>query len=279
MMISERSTKVFAARISSKRVPRPLVALVRNLVGRLLGFEQFNSVYRKLPPGKITDFSNLFLDALKLRTPFDGETPESIPAEGPLVIVANHPTGPIDAMLMERLLLPIRPDLSILIAHLFAEIPDARPRHIVVTPKLARRGRQRSVKGWTEVIRRLAAGRAVVMFPAGLVSAFRWRLGRVADRDWSPHVAAVVRRSRARVLPVYIHARSGWAQQVLGLFSPALQNLRAVAAVAAYRGQTIRVTVGRLIEPAELAAFDSHQAAIDFLRQRTEELSRREAGS
>jgi putative hemolysin len=273
MMISDRPTKVFAARISSKRVPRPLVTLARLCVDRLLGFEQFNAVYRKLPPAKVTDFSDLFLDALQTKTLFDGEPSESIPAEGPLAIVANHPTGPIDAMLLERLLLPVRPDLAILIAEVFSEIPDARARHIVVIPKLVRRGRQRSVRGWMDVIKRLEAGRAVAMFPAGLVSTFRWRQGRFADRDWSPHIAAVIRRSRAPVLPVYIHARCSKAQRLLGVLSPLLQNLRAVGAVSAYRGKTLRVTVGRLIEPAELAAFNSHEAAIAFLRQRTEELA------
>jgi putative hemolysin len=117
-------------------------------------------------------------------------------------------------------------------------------------------------------------GRALGVFPAGDVACLRWRDLRITDREWSPHVAALARRTRSPVLPVRFHGRNGWAGQIAGAFCPPVHELRRVAEVNNKRGMTIRASIGRLIQPDEMLQFPTDEEAIAFLRAETERAGR-----
>jgi hypothetical protein len=94
-----------------------------------------------------------------------------------------------------------------------------------------------------------------------------------ADRKWSPHIAALVRRSGAPVLPIYLRGPTRINFQILGFISPLLQNARSVAAVSAFRNKDLHVTIGRLIRPVELQAFATDEEGAAFLQRQTEMLA------
>jgi putative hemolysin len=272
-MISARSAEIFAVDLSRKGLPRPLAEAVKPHVYRLLGFDQFNSLYRRLPQCDPLDFSRTFLDALGVRVELDGERPDSIPAEGPLMVVANHPLGLLDGMVIEAALMPVRPDVTVMAHSLMAAIPEYGDRWLFAGHRDSRSRRKLSVRSLRRSIQWLERGGALVMFPAGRISRFQWHRMSVADRPWSPHIAAVARRSSASVLPVYLHGSSNRVSQLTGALLPLLQNVRGVTAVASCRGQTLRATIGRLIKPKELSGFASDDDAIEFLRHQTERLA------
>jgi len=96
----------------------------------------------------------------------------------------------------------------------------------------------------------------------------------VADQPWSSHIAAVARQARAPILPVYFHGHNGWAFQLVNALCPPLQDLLLLREVVNKDGQTLRATVGRLIEPVELSQLETDNDATAFLRQETERLAR-----
>jgi putative hemolysin len=56
----------------------------------------------------------------------------SIPSEGPLVVVANHPFGGLEGLILGSLLLGARPDTKLMANYLLARIPQLRA---IVFPK------------------------------------------------------------------------------------------------------------------------------------------------
>ena len=132
--------------------------------------------------------------------------------------------------------------------------------------KINREGVRRSFE-W------LARGGVLVVFPAGRVARFSWRRMRTAEQPWNSRIAAVARETQTKVLPVYFHGHNDWFFQVVGMLHPALQDLLFVREFTNKRGQTLRATIGPLIEPAELMHFASDDDASQFLRQETEKLS------
>jgi putative hemolysin len=273
-MASARNTKIFAVKLASKRLPRPVAEAARRALERLVGFEQFNAIYSRLPACEAADFSRMFLDALRVRVELAGQPRDTVPAHGPLIVIANHPFGLLDAMVLEALLMSVRPDVAPLAVHLFAAIPEYRDRWIFVSPRGSRHRRKRSVRGLHRAFRWLFGGRVLLVFPASRVARFQWRCWEVADQPWSPHIAAIARRTGAPVLPVYLHGRGSWAFQLAGIVWPLLQNLRAVGAVSSHRGRTVHAVIGQLIQPSELSGFATNEQATTFLRHRTEMLAR-----
>ena len=74
-------------------------------------------------------------------------------------------------------------------------------------------------------------------------------------------------------MPIYIHGRNTWPFLFLGSISPKLQNLFLFSEMYRTRGRVVRITAGPLIGAAELAALPSNDAAIAYLRARTEALA------
>jgi putative hemolysin len=273
-MAFARSTPIFAVNLSKKGLPRPLAEAVSPHLHRLLGFEQFNSVYSQLPQCAPENFSRAFLDALHVRVQLHERSRGTIPAEGPLIVVANHPLGLLDGMVVESLLRSVRSDVTVMAHSLMAVIPEYRDLWLFVGRPRSRSKRKLSVRSLRESVQRLARGGALVVFPAGRVARFQWRRWSVADRPWSSHIAALARRTGAPVLPIYLHGPGSRMSQLAGMFFPLLQNVRAVGAVSEYQDRILHATIGRVIQPGELAGYAADDEATAFLRRETEKLAR-----
>ena len=273
-MASNRASEVLSVKVSSKRLPRPLVEAARRCLNRLLGFQQFNAIYRELPPCELTDFSRKFLDVIGVGFALAGRPLNTIPATGSLIVIANHPFGMLEGMALDALLLSVRLDATVMTIHMLASIPECHERLIFVDPLRNRRKRKVNTRGWRQSFRWLGRGGALGVFPAGRVAQFQWRHLAVADQPWSAHIGTLARRTGALVLPVYFHGHNGWLFQLAGILCPPLQNLCLVREMTNKRGRTLRVTIGRLIQPSDLASFTTDDEMIAFLRRETEMLGR-----
>ncbi len=269
-----RNPQVFSLKLRIRQLPRPLVEALARFLDRVLGFRRFNAIYARLPPCDTDDFARTLLAAMDVRVELSGAPRETIPLTGPLMVIANHPFGMIEGMALGALLSSLRRDVTVMVLHLLAAIPEYRDRLIFVDPRLSRKKRLQGARGWLQSRQWLADGGALAVFPAGRVARFDWRRLAVVDRPWSPHVAALARRSRVPVLPVYFRGHNGWLFQFAGMMSPLLQEAFLMRQLTNKRGTTLRAVIGRLIPPEELAAFSGDAEAIAFLRRETENLAR-----
>lgn len=261
-------------RMTSKRLPAGLVQFLRRRLEQLLGFREFNVSYHGLPPHSPDEFSRTFLKGMGTTLRLEGAARETIPSTGPLLLVANHPFGMVDAMALDMLLLSVRTDSTAMAVHFWAAIPEYRDRILFVGQRDSRRQRKVSLQGWREALKWVRRGGALVVFPAGAVERFQWRSMKMGDQTWSPHVAGLARRTGAQVVPAYFHGHNSWTSRILGAIWPKLLELRLVAEANNKRGRTLRVSLGRVIGPEEIAAFTSDDEAVGFLRTEMEKLAR-----
>jgi len=267
-----RSSQLYTLKISAKWVPRPLLEIVRRSVEKAMGFQGFNEVYAGLPACTAAEFPQKFLDGMEVSVKVDGKPEETIPATGALIVVANHPFGFIEGIALDAMLLRRRPDVTMMSVYLFGTIPEIKERYIFVDPEKTRRKRKLNPRGWRQSFQWLARGGTLGVFPAGRLARFQWSRMRVADQPWSPHIAAIARRTNTPVLPVYFHGQTNWFFQILGALSPRLQHFLIFREVTDRRGETLRATIGALVAPDRLSGFASDEEATEFLRRETERL-------
>jgi putative hemolysin len=270
-----RDPQVLSLKISAKNLPPELVKAVRWFAHKLLGFERFNATYRCLPPCQPSEISGVFLDAIRVRTEYSGLAPRSIPASGPLIVIANHPFGIIDGMSLDALLLTRRPDVTVMAVYQLEAIPEFKGRFIFVDPLHGRHSRRINMRGWRQAFHWLARGCALIVFPAGRVARFQWKHMAIADLPWSTHIARLARRTGASVLPVYFQGHNGWSWQIVSMLWPRVQDRLLLGDPNGKPGPTLHATVGQLIEPKELARFSTDGEATEFLRRQTENLAKR----
>lgn len=255
---------------------RRLFKLVEPPIEKLLSVRSLNRTYSDFIDHY--DHGNFFasaLDHLNVRVDVSEEDRGKIPASGPLVVVANHPFGGIDGIVLGALLTSVRQDVKILANHFLNHVPEIRPWLIPVDPyggEAAARSNTSSVK---LAIRWVREGGALAVFPAGEVSRLHLAQRRVTDPAWSLHAAALPRKTEAPVVPVYFDGRNSNLFQVLGLVHWKVRTALLPHEFINKTDSTIRVRVGKPIPPRKLSEFSSDREIIEYLRLMTYIMKRR----
>jgi putative hemolysin len=261
-------------RISSKRLPKEWTQRANRFLDRLFGFAAFNAAFDRAARCQDTELGQAILDALGMRMELSGASKETIPKDGALVVVSNHPFGVLDAVAVHALLSSVRPDVSLLAAHWFVQIPRlARPFMIFLGAQGAKKRRRQSIAGWRLTLQRLERGEAILVFPAGQAARFDWRRMRITDLPWSPHVASVIRRASASVVPVFVEGRNSRTFYALTAILPGVANFLLARECTKKANATVSAVIGQPIAPGELARFASDEDAVQFLRGKVEALS------
>ncbi len=236
---------------------------------KLTALNHLERTYRSLPPASDPGgFVQEALRTLGVRPTVYGSK-ASFPPSGPVLVVANHPFGGLEGLLVARLLLDVRPDVKIMANALLENIPEMASLIIGVDPFGQRESKKRNVVPLRRCMAWLKEGGALVVFPSGTVSHFHVRKRRITDPPWSPSIGRLVLWSRCSVVPVYFDGANSLMFQLLGLFHPRLRTLLLARELHHKRGHEVRVTVGRKIAFDELAEIGSPDAVTEYLRAHT----------
>ena len=154
------------------RLPRFLSEWTRGPMGRLLAINEINAFYTHLLAfGKIHASFSSILRLLDMTYRITSDDLATIPDHGPLV-VANHPFGGIEGIVLGDFLQRIRPDTKILGNHLFEKIAPIRDSIIPVDPFDSKSSVPSNANTFRKCLRWLKTGNCLVVFPAGEVSHF-----------------------------------------------------------------------------------------------------------
>ena len=241
-------------------LPRTLFPFGETALGRALcaacerglSLPALNRVYADSQSAKAGDFSQRVLDALDVRVQVTYEAVQTIPKTGPLVVVANHPLGGLDGMILTTLLRRVRSDARVLVNFLLARIPEMGECSFFVDPFGGSTAAARNRSVMRTAMQWVSGGGALGVFPAGEVSHFTWRRGCVSDPAWSDTVARLVLRTRATVVPVFFDGRNSRLFQLLGLVHPRLRTAMLPRELLRLRGHSVRVEIGAAILPERL---------------------------
>lgn len=244
--------------------------LMRPGLERLLAFDQLNRI--SLAAEEIADGDspeNRILRVLDARCSVEAADLDHIPEEGPCIVVANHPFGGIEGLLLASLLKRKRPDVKIMANYMLGQIGQLRELFILVDPFGTTNSTKANIAGMKEALRWLAGGGVLGIFPAGEVSHFDPGRGDVSDPAWSASIGRLVQRSGAPVLPLYFEGQNGPLFQMLGMLHPVLRTARLPHEFVNKRGLRIAARIAAPIPPERLARFKTPSDLAAYLRIRT----------
>jgi putative hemolysin len=250
---------------------RPLWSVLQRPIRRCLALDDVNQTYShyydKLAGCKAPgEAFRQCLETLNVTYRVSPGDLEKIPSKGPLVVVANHPFGGLEGVVLGAVLLQVRSDLKILGNYLLRRIAGIGERILAVDPFEGPGAVKNNLGGIKAALGWVKAGGVLQTFPAGEVSSFQWRNGKIVDPAWSAHIGGIIRRSRASVLPVYFPGNNGVIFQLMGLVHPRLRTALLPRALMNKKGRTLPLYIGRPIPWRKLQHLDSDRAVIEFLR-------------
>jgi putative hemolysin len=253
--------------------------MLKRALGHFLGLAAFDRTCERIRErtGDRT-FAQTAIEVLRLGIDLPDEQRSRIPAAGPLIVVANHPTGAMEGLVLPAILDSIRPDAKTLAHVWFGRCAELARSMFLVDPAAEGRARATTRAALANAVRWVREGGSLLLFPAGEVARYDPQRRRVCDPAWRSGVARIVRATRATVLPVRVEARNGPAYHLLSMIHKRLGVLWLMRELLAKRGTTMRVRIGRPIPFAELAAEKGDDALTARLRQSVDALEPRGTG-
>lgn len=233
-----------------------------------LGFHALNVAHEKceiaLENGSPRNFFNLACEHLNLLYDLSGL--ENIPAEGPCVVVCNHPHGMSDGLMFGDVAMKVRQDVRIVVNEFLQCVRGMRQYEITVDVYGGDAAKRANMQGMREILKWLRGGHCILVFPSGSAASWSPQDGRVIDDPWQENIAALIRKTGATVVPMHISGHTGklfqWVTRIAKEHRASLLP-REIKRDGRMRH---RIALGKPISPAVIAGFENDAALSDFLR-------------
>lgn len=172
--------------------------------------------------------------------------PREIPATGGVLVVANHPYGIIDGLLIGHLASLGRNDVKLMVHSLLAQPPEAKEALLPVDFGGTALSRRTSALTRKQAVDWLDQGHVLVIFPAGGIatSPKPWSR-RAADPAWHPFVARLAGRAGVKTVPIYVHGQNSRLFQLLSHVSYPLRLAMIFHETKRRLNRPVRVSMGR----------------------------------
>ncbi len=246
----------------------PLNTAIEALIERVTGLDSLDRLYQAQPAIAPQDFAQHVLDLLRVRCNVGEMDLHRVPKQSGAILVANHPFGGLEGIILTALLSRPRPDVKFMANFLLTRVPELRPYFIAVDPFGQRGAKQRNVGPLREAVRHVRSGGLLVVFPAGEVSHLQLRHRRVTDPRWSSTIARLVRLTEAPVVPAFFEGANGALFQSLGLLHPRLRTALLPRELLNKADRSVRLRIGEPVPYTQLSTFADDDEMTSYLRLR-----------
>ena len=235
---------------------------------KLLKIDKVNHFYGKLADKEGMDFVAEILQQLGVQYEVSEEELLNIPTKGSLIVVANHPYGGIDSLLLLSVLSRIRPDVKVMTNVFLQSIPQLK--EFFMPASLESEGKKKTGDHSTKpILDILEQGGVACIFPAGEVAHFRVSSKEVTDTEWHGVVGKIIEKTKASVLPVYFSGSNSLMFNILGMINRNLQNAKLPSEMLNKQENKIVVRIGKPISATQLGGFADTAQMLRFLRVKT----------
>ena len=205
---------------------------------------------------------------IDLRTP--AEQIARIPKTGPVVVVANHPHGLVDGLVMGRLVGMVRQDFKILTRSLLTGIEEIAYHMVPVPFPHEEDALEKGLEMRRTAMNHLNDGGVIILFPSGQVATSESWFGPAIEAEWNPFTAKMILKSGAVVLPIRFQGQNSRSYLVANKISATLRQGLLLHEIAYALNKPQAPIIGEPIDRGEIARWSSNpRGFMAWLRETT----------
>jgi putative hemolysin len=246
--------------------------LVIRAIERMSGQPDLKRMYlehqERPRPGE--GFWNAAVRQLGLKIVLNEERLSEIPPKGALIIVANHPFGVLDGIVVCWLVARIRKDFKILTNALLNRVDEIKDFLLPIDFEESKAALETNIKSRADAKALLEKGGVLIIFPGGTVSTTPSVLSRRArDPEWKTFTARMIIQGKAPVVPIYFAGQNSRLFQVASHVSMTLRLSLLFKEVHDRIGGDMVLRIGKRIPYENLKTIPDRKQLMEFLRERT----------
>ncbi|MGB0660115.1 MAG: lysophospholipid acyltransferase family protein [Mangrovicoccus sp.] len=260
------------AHSASTRSGRALIRVLENSTGRIRLIKRAKGYETEVAQGR--DFWEVMAERYGLSLRVIGGSLDAIPREGPLILIANHPFGILDGLMMGLILARARGDFRILAHQVFRKAEDLNRIILPVSFDETKEAVKLNLQTRKEALAYLSEGGAIGVFPGGTVSTSATPFSQPMDPGWRSFTAKMVAKSDATVVPIFFAGHNSRFFQVASHLHYTLRMGLLIKEFKARTNKPVEVVIGEPIPRDALAPYlKDPRRMMDYLREVTYRLS------
>ena len=237
-----------------------------DLFMQAFGLKRLNEFYAGLTGKHGLEFLDAAFKELNITCKVDAAELANLPANGPFILVSNHPFGLLDGMMLIRVICEKRPDFKVMANFMLQKIEPISQYFIYVDPFEGEEMKAKNIRGMKDAMRHLATGSPLGIFPAGEVSTYQKGFTNIRDKDWNLSVLKLIKKVAVPVLPVYFHGGNRLIFHLLGKIHPALRTATIPSEMFHKQDHVIRLRIGSAMNAQDQQKFATAEDLGRYLR-------------
>ena len=248
--------------------------LIIKTIERITGKKKLEKLYTQysIKENDPNKFWSDILDVLNIRIKNKSKNKLIIPSTGKLIIIANHPFGIIDGLILCSLVSKIRSDFKIMTHETLKFLPQLEK---FILPVDFSNSDKQSLKNNLLTARKakdhLVNNGVLIIFPSGAVSVAKNLKEDAHDDEWKTFPAKLIHQVKTDVLPIFFDGKNGL---LFHLFASKMKNstLKYSSYIHETRkkiGKEIIIYVGKKIKFCEISHLKDRKMLISKLKEHT----------
>lgn len=252
-------------------IKRTTIAAIEYLFGRYKLQKLYNNAINKSNNG--ASFWDSALENLNIKVNFNKIGLEQFPKQGPVLVIANHPFGVLDGIMICYLVSKVRNDFKVMLHKTLCREETIAKHILPIDFQETKKAILTNINSKKRAKEYLKSGGVVIIFPAGGVSTASNIFGKAKEFKWKPFPARLAKETNATIVPLYFHGQNSWLFHGVSKVSEAIRSAMHVREVKNKMGKEFKVSIGNPIKFEELARINNRMELTKTLYDITHKLN------
>ena len=192
-----------------------------------------------------------------------------IPETGRLLVIANHPFGVIDGLILCSEISKIRQDYKIMTHQVLRQAPAVMHQILPVDFENTEAALRINMQTRKDAVQQIRNDGAVILFPSGGISLAPKVIGMAEDYEWKTFAAKLALMENTTILPVFFSGQNSLMYMAARKLSQTLGYSLMFREIVRRIGSTVDVTIRKPIQSSDLSHFETRNEVTSYLRSLT----------